>query len=78
MAEVLRLVATDRGNPGFDEHLIDGSWHATYIPDAWRTVCGVQLEGDDGIGPGSSKQGRVTCDQCRNILEQIQSIKSWR
>lgn len=61
----------------FDNGLVDGEWH-TYVMFPYpHTVCGIQLEGEDGVVAGPEYQGRVTCSTCRRILEEIQSIKKW-
>lgn len=80
MATVVQIVATDADHPYFDADLTcSEDWHAvTVAGDTYRTVCGVQLEGNDGYAPDNRKQGRVTCEMCRLILEDIQSIKRWR
>ena len=78
MADVVQVIATDRNHPDFEEGIVNGDWHATLCVDAVRTVCGIQLEGDDGYGPSDSKQGKVTCPLCRSILGQVQNIKRWR
>ena len=80
MAKIVQIVATDPDNPNFEADLAEaGTWHAIATAgDAVRTVCGVQLEGDDGYGPGDDKEGKVTCQLCRSILADIQAIKGWR
>lgn len=80
MANVVKIVATDSKNKHFEEDVADNkTWHAvTTVPDGPRTICGIQLEGDDGYGPGKDKEGKVTCQVCRSIIKDIQRIKKWR
>lgn len=80
MAKIVQIVATNADHADFEKELVDsGDWHAMMTAgDACRTVCGVQLEGDDGYHSGPERKGRVTCQVCRAILEDIQSIKRWR
>ena len=79
MATVVKIITIDNNNRHFESHLVDGTWHAIIsYGDAIRTVCGVQLEGDDGYGPGPEKQGAVTCQGCRAIIGEIQKIKGWK
>lgn len=78
MAEVFQLITTDINNKWHEDALIDGTWHVDYSYDGTRrTLCGVQLDGDDGIGPGPSRKGRVTCILCRGVIQQIKAIKNW-
>ncbi len=80
MAKVVQIVATNHLHKNFEASLVEsGEWHAiTSATDAVRTVCGIQLEGDDGYSGGHTKEGKVTCHLCRNIIADIQSIKNWR
>lgn len=78
MAKVIQIIATDRRNPYFEPQTVTDDWHAVSSIDAPRTVCGYQLEGDDGTGPGPEREGRVTCPTCRKIIEEIQAIEGWR
>lgn len=77
MAKVFQIIATS--SEGLAEEAVqNGTWHAAISSDAPRTVCGIQLEGDDGIASGPDKEGKVTCQTCRKLIDQIQSIKNWR
>lgn len=58
--------------------VVDEKWHAAFSVGSPKTVCGIQLEGDDGVVSGPEKEGRVTCPTCRAVIEQIQNIKNWR
>ncbi len=77
MATVFQMVATNEAG-GSESFVADGEWHAGISVDDPRTVCGIQCNGEDGYEPGPEKKGRVTCKVCRNILNQIQSIKGWK
>lgn len=79
MAKVVQIITTDSSHSHYEPDIIEGDWHATMgCCDAHRTVCGIQLEGDDGYGPSDEREGKVTCPICRNIIEEIQQIKRWR
>ena len=79
MADVFQIIAVDIEHPWFEPDLVEnGFWHAAYSIDDPRTICGIQLVGEDGISAGPTKKGKVTCPTCRNIIAQIQSIKNWR
>ena len=77
MAKVLKLIATDIDNRHFESGLIDGKWHGVMRYPELRTICGVQLDGDDGIGATEQREGRVTCPLCRGMLRELQAIKNW-
>jgi len=79
MAKVIQVVATDKNHQCYDSKIVDDAyWHASYSVDDIRTICGMQLAGEDGIAPGPTREGTVTCPTCRKILSEIQSIKNWR
>ena len=77
MAQVFQLIATDRNHRHFEEVLADDTWHVSLRRGDGRTLCGVQMDGEDGIGPGPCKNGPVTCPICRGTIEEIQAIKDW-
>jgi hypothetical protein len=77
MAKVFQIVASGEDSLRFADDLVNGDWHAD-LRLTNTTVCGIQLDGDDGVTPGRSKEGEVTCLTCRSIIEEIQSIKNWR
>ena len=72
MAKVIQIIESD------EDALVDGKWHAALIYPYPHTICGVQLEGEDGVVPSDEKDGKVTCTGCRTIIEEIQQIKNWR
>ena len=78
MAAVFQIIATSDQGLCEDGIVGTGEWHAGISVDAPRTLCGVQLEGDDGYGPGPEKEGKVTCRTCRSVLAQVQSIRKWK
>lgn len=80
MAEVFQIVATNAEDRHFEPDLVrSGEWHAAISAGTGpRTICGIQLEGDDGYSSGETKQGRVTCFGCRSLLAEIQAIKNWK
>jgi hypothetical protein len=77
MAQVFQFVATGEDVPHADLSMIDGSWHVAE-PIESRSLCGIQMDGDDGYAPGENKNGRVTCHHCRKIIETVQQIEDWR
>lgn len=79
MADVFQIIATDKDHEWYDESLVEsGEWHAGYSIDDPRTVCGIQLMGEDGIAPGPIKKGKVTCPVCIAVMTQIKAIKNWK
>ncbi len=75
---VFQMVATNECHPHFDRSLIDELYHAYLGYAGPRTVCGIQLDGDDGVAPGPDEEGFVTCPQCACIIEEIQRMENWR
>lgn len=82
MANVFQIVRNEDASETemryFDESLVAESWHASVSVSHPMTLCGIQLEGEDGVMAGPSKSGRVTCAVCRAYLEQVQSIRNWK
>ena len=78
MAKIVQMIATDPSHKHFEKDQVSELWHAVIgDADAIRTVCGIQLEGDDGASGGEEKEGRVTCLTCRRLIGEIQKIKNW-
>ena len=78
MARIIQIIATDENDRYFESALIDGAWHGIIFYPEPRTVCGVQLDGDDGIGATDAIEGKITCKICRGVVAEIQSIKKWK
>lgn len=80
MATVFQLVLSgERTLAPVDHDLVNvGHWHVGISTSHPITLCGIQLEGEDGITVGPEKEGRVTCPICRRVIEQVQSIKNWK
>lgn len=78
MATVFQIVATNENGLSETGIVGTGEWHASVSIDDPRTVCGIQLMGEDGYCAGPDKQGRVTCGICRSVIEQVQAIKQWK
>lgn len=76
MAQILQIVETDQHHEHFEPAVINDDWHALIFGD--RTVCGMQLDGADGYGPGPITTGFVTCPLCGTIIDHIQAIRNWR
>ena len=78
MAKVIQIVATDATHRHFEKECVQsGEWHAAVSVDAPRTVCGIQVDGDDGYAAGAEKEGKVTCQTCKSYLRQIKAIRNW-
>ena len=74
MAKVIQIIeATNE-----DENLVNGAWHAVVSYPYPHTVCGVQLEGEDGVVSSPEIEGRVTCHVCQSTIIEIKSIRNWR
>lgn len=73
MARVIQIIEHDEGS-----HIVDGLWHAIVNFPYPRTVCGLQLEGEDGCVTSPEIEGRVTCGTCQREIEQIKSIRNWK
>lgn len=59
MANVFQVIAKDKEDRWFDKDLVDsGDWHAKMSIDDPRTVCGIQLVGEDDIAQGAIKEGK--------------------
>jgi hypothetical protein len=72
MAKVIQIVESD------EDALVDGEWHAILMYPYQHTVCGVQLEGEDGVMASPERNGKVTCTGCRRTIDEIQKIKNWK
>lgn len=80
MATVVKFAATNAMNKHYEDNIVDaGQWHAFITAgDDPRTICGIQMNGEDGYAPLHEKNGKVTCMTCRSLLEAYQSIKNWK
>ena len=72
MAKVTKFIEADEEGISLDE------WHAVVSYPYPRTVCGLQLEGEDGERHLPEVEGRVTCGTCLREIEQIKSIRNWK
>ena len=77
MARVFQIIATDAEHEHFEPQILDSGWHSGIVHDDFRTVCGIQMAGEDGYCAGDEVEGRVTCPICRLIIGQIKKIRSW-
>ena len=76
MAKVFQIIQIN-DDKHFESALVNGAWHFGIHSDAARTVCGIQLEGDDGIAAGPERDGTVTCLLCREVISQIKALDKW-
>lgn len=72
MAKIFQIVESE------DDSLLNEWWHVAVSYPWAHTVCGVQLEGDDGVVAGKEKNGIATCPVCIGIIEEIKAIRNWR
>lgn len=77
MAKVIQIIPSGEINKHFEPDLIDGLWHVVVATAGPRTLCGIQLDGDDGIMGGEEQVGRVTCQTCRNLIKEVKAIRNW-
>lgn len=77
MARVYQLIKSEEEHERFEPGLVNGDWHAP-IAHTGTTVCGVQLDGDDGITTGPIKDGPITCPTCLAIVSEIKAIREYR
>jgi len=79
MVRVFKFVPTeewvDRVNLS---ELINDDLHTSISYTESQTLCGIQLDAEDGIKPGECINGPVTCAICLSIIEEIKSIRKWR
>lgn len=72
MARIIQIIRAD------DESIITEEWHAVKAFPYNSTVCGLQLEGEDGVETSKEISGVVTCGTCYRIIEEIKSIRGWK
>jgi len=80
MATVVQFGATDAKHKCYEPNTAEsGEWHAFVTAgDDPRTICGIQMNGEDGYAPLYEKEGKVSCITCRSLLEAYQAIKNWK
>jgi hypothetical protein len=79
MANVVKIIATNESDRHFEPELLNSDWHGVVSYGLGpRTVCGIQLEGDDGYAGGESKRGFITCPACLGIVREIKAIQHWQ
>lgn len=77
MAKVIQMVATNPNDRHFAGDLVNDLWHLPIATAGPRTLCGIQLDGDDGVAGGDEKEGRVTCLVCQGTIREIKAIRNW-
>jgi len=75
MAKVLQIESV--GN-AVDENYVNGAWHAVLAYPYPHTVCGIQLEGEDGVIASKEVDGVVTCNVCIGIISETKAIRKWK
>ena len=55
MARIFQIIATNKNDKHFEPATVNGEWHTSIQVD--RSLCGIQLDGDDGYSSGNSKAG---------------------
>lgn len=79
MAEIVQIIATNKSDRNFEPQIVNDDWHGVISYGLGpRTVCGIQLEGDDGYTGGESKNGFITCHVCLGIVREIKAIQRWQ
>jgi hypothetical protein len=71
---VFQMIATDRDHLYFEEAMIDGTYHVEVSHAGPRTLCGIQLDGDDGVAGGQRIEGKVTCLGCLSVIRDIKAM----
>lgn len=75
MAKVVKFVPTNEETTwGNSLNLLNNDTHAT---SGERTLCGVQLDGDDGIKP-LFFDCHVTCEICIGIIKDVKKLRRWQ
>jgi hypothetical protein len=77
MANVFQIIATDKYHPSFETDIVNVDYHAEISTAGPRTVCGIQLDGEDGVAAGPTKAGPVTCPLCHSIIKEIKAMRKW-
>jgi hypothetical protein len=68
--KVFKFKATDRTNKHFDDSIVDdGRTHAALNGE--RTLCGIQMDGDDGYTPGEFVNEELTCALCLRVVDAV-------
>lgn len=76
MARVFQIIATNENDRHFEPQLINGEWHTAIQGD--RSLCGIQLDGDDGYWLSEYREGVVTCPQCLFVIRGVKKIRNWQ
>ena len=74
MARVIQIIEAE----SVDENLVNGAWHSAVSYPYPHTVCGVQLEGEDGVKASPEIEGRVTCRVCISVITEIKALRKWK
>jgi predicted Fe-S protein YdhL (DUF1289 family) len=74
MMRVFQMIATDKNHEYFESALIDGAYHVAVQYAGPRTLCGIQLDGEDGVADGEVIEGKVTCRGCFLLIEEIKAM----
>lgn len=80
MAKVFKIIQTENNREFelFGASLVTNDNHVALSYAGPRTVCGIQLDGDDGIASGDTFEGEITCISCYRIIVEIKSIRNWQ
>jgi hypothetical protein len=73
MAKVFEMIATNEEDKHYEDSIPNSGFHVQ-SPIEYRTLCGIQMDGDDGVASGRTQEGRVTCPICLAIIEYCQTI----
>lgn len=69
---VVQIVTLDSDAKYYESNIITDHWHGILSYSGPRTICGIQLDNEDGYGPGVPQMAsRVTCSHCITIINEI-------
>jgi hypothetical protein len=71
MSKVIKIIATNENDKNFEAQLVNDEWHGFIEFPEMRTICGIQLQGDDGYAGSDEADGNITCGICTGIIEAI-------
>ncbi len=69
---VVQIVTLDSDDPYYEANIVTDHWHGVLSYAGPRTICGIQLDNEDGYGPSPSQKDKpVTCPHCITIINEI-------
>ena len=77
MAQVFQMIAIDRDHLHFEPDIVDETYHVAVEYSGSRTLCGIQLDGEDGVAGGEVIEGPVTCRGCLLLIREVKAIRNY-